>query len=127
EDKPLRVETLVKKYKVDAYVQKGRNDTAELTKALLKLDKGETYISEDVEKKINTSSNLSSFDEYDINLVRYLCEGKTQEEISYILQQNNIKPNSLSTIEKKLKTLREDFSANTNIELAIIFKNLGLV
>jgi DNA-binding NarL/FixJ family response regulator len=127
EDKPMRVEKFFNNYNIDAYVQKGRNDTQELAKAIEAVQNGVTYITHDVQQKLKQNRNISSFDMYDVNLVKYLCEGKTQEEISIILASNNIKPNSVSTIEKRLKVLRENFSANTNIELAIIFKDLGLV
>lgn len=108
-------------------MQKGRNDSNELHNALKAIENGTHYISYDVQQRMKQNKEISSFDAYDVNLVKYLCEGKTQEEISVILTQNNIKPNSVSTIEKRLKVLRENFSANTNIELAVIFKDLGLV
>jgi DNA-binding NarL/FixJ family response regulator len=127
EDKPMRVESFFNTYHIDAYVQKGRNDSQELAKALDAVLQGETYITYDVQQRMKQNKNISTFDKYDVDLVKYLCEGKTQEEISTLLAENNIKPNSVSTIEKRLKILRENFSANTNIELAIIFKDLGLV
>ena len=127
EDKPMRVESFFENFQIDAYVQKGRNDSNELHNALKAIENGTHYISYDVQQRMKQNKEISSFDAYDVNLVKYLCEGKAQEEISVILTQNNIKPNSISTIEKRLKVLRENFSANTNIELAVIFKDLGLV
>lgn len=127
EDKPMRVENFFHNFHIDAYVQKGRNDSQELHNAIKSIQNGEQYISYEVQQRMKQNKEISTFDAYDVNLVKYLCEGKTQEEISSILISNNIKPNSVSTIEKRLKLLRENFSASTNIELAVIFKDLGLV
>lgn len=127
EDKPMRVEAFFQKFDIDAYVQKGRNDTQELTKAIQAVQNGGKYVTEEVNQRIKQNKDISTIDLYDVNLVKYLCEGKTQDEISSLLIHQNIKPNSVSTIEKRLKLLRENFSAHTNIELAIIFKDLGLV
>ena len=127
EDKPLRVQTFFNKFGIDAYILKGRSDKRELMNALKALEQGENYVSEEIKEKIHSKRNMAKVEEIDLLIIRQLCEGKTQEEISFFLQQKDIKPNSVSTIEKRLKGLREDFSARTNIELVLIFKDLGLV
>lgn len=67
--------------------------------------------------------NLKSFidlDSADQIILCYLKEGKTQAEISDLLKIMEIKPNSLSIIEKRLKAIREKFNAKTNFHLAVI-------
>ncbi len=57
-------------------------------------------------------------------IIDFLCKGLTQLEISNSFKKDNIKPNSLSIIEKTLKKIRKQHNAKTNFELAyIIGKN----
>lgn len=126
EDKPLKIQSLFNQYGIDAYVLKGRKDSKELPKALECIELGENYISEEIKEKIHSQRNMAQVEEIDLLIINQLCEGKTQEEISTYFQQKDIRPSSVSTIEKRLKNLREDFSARTNIELVLIFKELGL-
>jgi len=53
-------------------------------------------------------------------LIKYLFEGKNQIEIAELLQSEGIKPNSLSSVEKALKRIREKYNANTMFHLAVI-------
>lgn len=53
-------------------------------------------------------------------ILEYLFMGMTQVEISEELKKNNITPNSLSSIEKKLKQIKEIYRANTMFHLAVI-------
>ena len=53
-------------------------------------------------------------------LVKFLSEGLTQKEIAIELKKLEIKPNSLSSVEKYLKSLREEFGAKTLFHLACI-------
>lgn len=126
EDKPLKIQSFFEQYEINGYVLKSRRDNVELVKAFRSLILGETYVSEEIKAKIHSKKNLSKVEEIDLLIIRQLCEGMTQDEISQLFQQKDIKPNSTSTIEKRLKNLREEFSAKTNIELVLIFKELGL-
>lgn len=53
-------------------------------------------------------------------LTQYLIEGYTQPEISEIFKENNINPNSLSSIEKEIKRLKEFHKAKTMCHLGAI-------
>ncbi len=127
EDRPMKIRSFFDQYGIDAYVLKGRYDNAEISKAIRAIGLGETYISEEIRKKIHSKRSITQVEEIDLLIIRQLCEGLTQDEISLFLQQKNIRPNSVSTIEKRLKNLKDDFSAKTNIELVLIFKEMGLV
>ena len=127
EDKPLKAQMLFDDFNIDAYIVKGREDNREIRKAVEEIKSGRKYISESLREKIHFTQNIAQVEEIDLLILRHLCNGKTQEEISREFQNTNIKPNSTSTIEKRLKNLREDFSARTNIELILIFKELGLI
>lgn len=53
-------------------------------------------------------------------IITLLKEGYTQKEISDILKKEEIKPNSLSIIEKYLKEIRKIYKAKTMFHLAFI-------
>ena len=53
-------------------------------------------------------------------ILMYMREGYTQAEISEKLKAEGVFPNSLSIIEKTLKTIREKYGAKTNFHLACI-------
>ena len=65
--------------------------------------------------------------DYDIFLIKCLSDGYSQEQISDILKEKEWLPTSISSIEKKLKFLREHFNANNPTHLVSIAKDLGLI
>jgi DNA-binding CsgD family transcriptional regulator len=56
-------------------------------------------------------------------ILQYLKEGKTQAEIADLLKDAGIKPNSLSSVEKKLKSIREKYGARSMFHLAVILQS----
>ena len=126
EDKLQRVRTLINTYGINAYICKGRRGLTELTKAISKVYNNAMYLSPEVENALNPKTDLE-IDNYDIQLVKHLSNGLSQEEISVLLKNQNISPNSLSTIEKRLNKLRIQFKANNAIQLVAIAKDLGLI
>lgn len=126
EDHPQTVKQLWDSGNIEAYVCKDRNGLKELKEAIAHLENGKTYNSPAIEKGLNTS-NLISLNDFEIHIVKYLASGFTQDEIQQELKNRNIKPSSKSAIEKRLKELREEFSANTNPHLISIMKDLQLI
>lgn len=53
-------------------------------------------------------------------IVKLLFEGKTQKEISNILKNRGLEPSGLSSIEKKLKEIKERHGAKTMFHLGAI-------
>lgn len=53
-------------------------------------------------------------------IIEYLKDGLSQKQIAFNLQKNELKPNSLSSVEKYIKALREEFNAKTMFHLACI-------
>ncbi|MDF2931195.1 MAG: hypothetical protein K0R36_526 [Chryseobacterium sp.] len=56
----------------------------------------------------------------DDKIIQFLKDGLTQLEISIKLQEENIRPNSLSSVEKKIKNIRESYGAKTLFHLGYI-------
>ncbi|RKS45044.1 DNA-binding NarL/FixJ family response regulator [Gillisia mitskevichiae] len=126
EDQPQTVKQLWDTGDILAYVCKDRNGMRELKKAILEIDEGRTYNSPKIESALK-QENLFVLKKFDINLLNGIANGLTQDEIQENFKQNNIIPNSKSSIEKRLKELREEFNANTNPHLIGIAKDLSLI
>lgn len=110
----------------DAYVCKGRKGLKYLETAIHKVYNSETYISPDVEVILKDSPG-TELDYYELCLLKYLSQGFTQDEISDKFRDQGLKPFSKSSIEKRLKDLREEFGANTNPQLIGMVIGLQLI
>ena len=126
EDRLQKVRLLLNEYKINAYVCKGRRGLIELEKAIHLVYDKDIFLSPQVAQALTPKTNLE-IDNYDIQVVKLLSTGISQEEISQKFKDNNISPNSLSTIEKRLNKLRIQFKANNAIHLVAIVKDLGLI
>ncbi|WP_373056706.1 DNA-binding response regulator [Zunongwangia sp. H14] len=126
EDHPQTVKELWESGHIEAYVCKDRNGLKELKEAIKSLNRDMAYNSPSIEK-ILKQNNLLALDDFEINIVKYLAKGFSQDEIQEKLKSMNIRPNSKSAIEKKLKSLREEFNANTNPHLIYIMQDLRLI
>ncbi|WP_431165186.1 DNA-binding response regulator [Tenacibaculum halocynthiae] len=126
EDKPYRVQQLCNELVVNGYVWKSVNGQRELKKAIKKVFDGEFFISHQLAHTLRSKETFEITD-YDVFLLKHLAEGKDQKEISIELKESNIKPNSISSVEKRLKTLKENFNANNPTQLIAITKDFGLI
>lgn len=126
EDRLQKVRSLMQNERVDAYVCKGRRGLIELSKAIHQVYNNKTYLSPQVEQALRPKADLE-IDDYDIELLKQLSNGLSQEEISHVFKSHQISPSSLSSIEKHLNKLRIQFKANNAIHLVSIAKDLGLI
>lgn len=126
EDRLEKVRSLMKDLKVNAYVLKGRKGLIELEEAIVNVYNDTTYISPELARNLNAKKPVEITDS-DIELLRLLSSGHSQEDISKHFKKINISPSSLSSIEKRLNLLRKHFGANNAIHLVAISKDLGLI
>tara|TARA_R110002167_G_scaffold247308_6_gene452906 strand:- start:447 stop:1112 length:666 start_codon:yes stop_codon:yes gene_type:complete len=126
EDRLQKVRMLVTDHHIDAYVCKSRKGLKELNKAIAIVYKNGTYLSPEVANALSPNNDLE-IDEYDLELIRQLSQGKSQDEISNLFKAEDISPSSLSSIEKRLNKLRIQFNAHNAIHLVAIVKDLGLI
>ncbi|MGH1384832.1 response regulator [Kordia sp.] len=126
EDKLQRVRRLVSEYGIDAYVCKGRKSLQELANAIKEVFKGEQYLSQKIGAALSPKNDME-IDDYDIELLKLLSKGMSQDEIASNLKERSISPNSLSSIEKRLSKLKIYFKANNAIHLIANAKDLGLI
>jgi DNA-binding NarL/FixJ family response regulator len=107
------IDLLFTESRINGYVRKARNDSKELKKAIASVYVNENYLSLDLKQEVK-KLNSYEFTKYDITLVSLLSQGVQQKNIPTYLQNNNITPNSLSSVEKKLNSLKEALGVTSN-------------
>ena len=120
-DDPTQINPLFTDQKINGYVCKGRNGLNELIIAIQEVYQNRTYVSPQI--NLNSSNSVFELDKYDLLILQDLAEGFTKKEISEKLKNQNISPNSESTIDKKVSRLFDAFGAkNTHHLIAKLIK-----
>lgn len=127
EDKKHRIKELYNKYNINAYIHKSRNSIEQLKTAITKTYQTQTpYMSPEI-KKILIKKTTLQINQIDIQILKQLALGTTQDEIASLFKQQNITPSSKSAIEKKVNKLKVYFKAKNTIHLIAITKDLGII
>lgn len=126
ENRPATIDMLFRNYEIDGYVRKARHDAHELKTAVDILSKGERYYPRTLSNLIK-KSNTHEFTEFDINIIRLLSQGYQQNTIPQYLKEHNIKPSSLSMIEKRLKQIKDELGFLKNEQLVLFCKEAGIL
>ncbi|QEE48052.1 response regulator transcription factor [Flavobacterium alkalisoli] len=129
EDRPYKIKSLFEDYKIDAYIIKGRESTQELIEAIDTISKSQkksTYISPKLNQLLKEDL-FFEIEQYDIDLIKNLSKGLTQDEISYLLKKEGKTPSSISSIEKRINKLKIFFKAKNTIHLISIAKDMGII
>lgn len=120
EPKPAKIKSLYEEYHIDGFVRKARHDVKELKSAFESISKGRTYYSRALSQLIK-QSNTYEFTDLDIHIIRLLSQGNQQKEIAGHLNR------SLSTVEKSLKKIRDEFGFAKNEQLVLWCKEKGIL
>lgn len=67
------------------------------------------------------------FSVFDITVIELLSKGVLQKDIPQILHSKNLKPFTLSSVEKRLNSIKEEYSLKSNAELVAFFKDMGII
>lgn len=126
ENRSSIIEELFNKYGVQGYVRKARRDAQHLKEALYTLFEGRKYQSPDIKQAIRTR-NSHDFSALDVNILSLLADGVLQKNIPYHLQERNIKPSGLSSIEKRLGLMKDLLGFSKNEQLVAYCKDIGLI
>ncbi|ALM09226.1 transcriptional regulator [Sediminicola sp. YIK13] len=126
EDHPQVIKSLWKSGLINGFVAKDRKGLEELKAAITNSYNNDAYISPQLAMLIN-QKNVMSLGDFEIQLMTSLANGHTQDEIERHFKANGISPSSKSSIEKRIKELKEDFQANTTAHLVSILKDLRLI
>lgn len=125
ESKPAIINGLFSEYGIDGFVRKARHDAKELKTAITQIDNHLRYIP----RKLVAEQRQHSyqFTDYDITIISLLADGVLQKNIPYYLQQHNIRPSGLSSVEKRLNHIREALQLYKNEQLVIFCKDMGII
>ncbi len=120
------IDLLFKELKINAFVRKARSDSQELKKAVEAIYKDQTYVSHNLRLPVK-SVNTLEISNYDIILLNLLSEGILQKNIPKRLQEQDIYPNSLSSVEKRINIMKLNFAAKNTEELIAFSKSMGII
>lgn len=126
EERLQKVRNLINNLGVNAYVCKSRKGALELSQAIDQVAKNQIYLSPQVENALHRNNNLE-IEDYDIELLKNLSLGLSQNKISLLFKSQNISPSSLRSIEKRINKLKDIFNANNATHLVTIVKDLGII
>jgi two-component system capsular synthesis response regulator RcsB len=126
ESKTAVIDMLFKEMSIDGYVRKARNDGQYLKLAINAINNHKRYLSPDL-KLARKENNSHDFTDLDIAIISQLVEGTPQKNIPYYLQENNIKPAGLSSIEKRLNLMKEVLGFSKNEQLIAYCKDMGII
>lgn len=126
EDRPAVISRLYTEYEIDAYVRKARHDVKELKASFEAFARRQKYYPHGL-VQLTKQTNSYNFTEGDMTIIRLLAQGYRQKEIASYLSQRNIKPCSLSSIEKRLNQIREELGFSKNEQLVLFCKEAGVL
>jgi two-component system capsular synthesis response regulator RcsB len=126
ERKAAIVEALYNTQQIDGYVRKARNDAKELKSAIEQISKNQRYLPRWYVHLLK-NKNAYEFAPYEIAILSLLAQGIRQKEMPSYLQQNKMRPTGLSSIEKRLKHIREAFAFSNNEQLIAYCKEMGII
>jgi len=126
ENRAKIVHSLFKNLDIDAYVPKARQDAKDLKIAIETLSKGKKYVSPNL-KRTTADESYHDFSILDKGIIKALIEGKLQKEIPQHLEHLKIRPSGLSSVEKRLKLMKENLDFSTNEQLIAYCIETGVV
>lgn len=126
ENKAGIVEKLYNELNVDGYVCKGRRDAQELRIALDTITKNRRHFPVQLRQAIK-QKNTYDFSDFDITIISLLSNGMLQKDIPAYLQQNQIRPSGLSSVEKRLNRMKEVLEFTKNEQLVAFCKDNGII
>ena len=126
EDKPSLLRRLKEEKNVNGIVLKGQKSLNELCNAIEAVKFQKDYFTSEVQAILRNDST-TAIQSYDITLLDLLSKGFTQQEISAVLKEKEIKPSSVSAIEKRIGELKHNLKANNSIHMVAIAKDMCLI
>lgn len=126
ENKVAFIDSLFNDLGINAYVRKARHDAKDLKQAIVAIYKNKKHLSADL-KQAGKKKNTYELTGFDITILTLLSQGMLQKDIPLYLQQNNIKPSGLSSVEKRLNMMKELLQFSKNEQLVAYCKDFGII
>lgn len=126
ESKAAIIEMLFEKHEIDGYVRKARNDAKELKLAISTISENQRYFPRHLAQLIK-QKNSYDFNAYDVTIISLLAQGMLLKNIPQYLEQNQIKPSGLSSVEKRLNHIKDVLEFSKNEQLVAFCKDMGII
>lgn len=126
EQQPEIISGLFRKYDINGYVCKGRKDAEELEAAVKNIAKHKKYIPFGLLQTVR-SQNTFDFSDFDVVIISMLATGISQKKIPVHLKTQKMKASSLSSVEKRLKFIKDEFGFTNNEQLIAYCKDKRVI
>ncbi|PWS33031.1 response regulator [Pedobacter paludis] len=117
---------LMEDLEIDAFVPKARGDAKDLKIAIETIYKNRKYLSPNLKQAVKEETPFE-FSSFDKTIISLLTKGTPQKDIPFYLQKNNIKPSGLSSIEKRLNTIKTVLNISNNEQLIAYCKDRQII
>ncbi|WP_303318581.1 response regulator [Flavivirga abyssicola] len=122
-----KIKSLIEVSKINAYVEKGREESKEIVKAIHAILEDGIYYSHNLAQLLRSADDISQTDKYDELLLQLLAKGLKRDQIALYFEEKDFPARSLSSIEKRINKLKVLFDANTSEQLVAIAIDRGLI
>lgn len=122
-----KIKHLIDIFKIDAYVEKGREESKEIKRAIRCLLKDESYFSNGIQQLLRNANDITETDQYDQLILQLLAKGLKRDQIASYFYERNLPNKSLRSIEKRLTNLKILFNAQTSEQLIAIAIDRGMI
>lgn len=126
ESRQAAIRRLYDEFHIDGFVRKARGDAQELKRAIEQIGENKRYFPRDF-RSTATQNNQHSFTIYDKTIIRLLADGYAQKEIPKWLENNDMRPSGLSSVEKRLNLIKTAMGFTKNEQLVLFCKEMGLI
>ncbi len=126
ESKAAVIEPLFKEQGINGFVQKARRDAEELKSAIEQIYKNKQHYPLHLRLAVK-QKNTYDFTDFDITIISLLSQGVLQKDIPGRLQQMNIRPSGLSSVEKRLNLIKDTLEFSKNEQLVAFCKDMGII
>ncbi|MDL5515056.1 response regulator [Arenibacter sp. M-2] len=126
EDDHNTIKSLFESQKIDGYVCKGLNGLKELKNSLEAISQDKQFTCP-IATAVLQQKNVLELDAYEQQLLLFLAQGHKQNEISTLLKEKGISPNSIRSIEANISKLKDYFNASNTTQLVYVASSMGLI
>lgn len=126
ENRASVAQSLFNELDIDAYVPKARRDAKDLKLAIDIVYQGKKHFSPNLKRDISEEKH-HDFTPFDVTVITLLSNGVLQKEIPFYLQQKDIKPAGLSSVEKRLSLIKTSLNIFSNEQLIAYCKDKQVI
>ncbi|KOS04813.1 transcriptional regulator [Flavobacterium akiainvivens] len=126
EDRGHKIRHLLNDCNIDAYVLKSRDSISQLQNAINIIYKDGTYLSPEL-SYLRKPDMLLELDATDLEIIKLLSDGLSQNEITDLFKKERKKASSFSSVEKRIIKMRTSLQAKNTTHLVSIAKDMGLI